>query len=213
MRLSILLTGVGGHGILTAASILGKASLKAGYNVLVSEVHGMAQRGGIVNCNVRIGDVYSPLIPKGGADVIISTEPIEALRQIDKANEKTLIITDVNPVIPPTIYFSEVSYPKVEKVLEELGRTCKLCAINAGELAKKAGNVLAKNVVLLGALSAFDVLPFDSKLLLETIAESLPYKDVNTRAFKLGEEEVRKKYKGINMRRSQTGKRDEIVLR
>ena len=200
MKVSILLTGVGGQGILTAASILGKASLKAGYNVLVSEVHGMAQRGGIVNCNVRIGDVYSPLIPKGGADVILSTEPMEALRQIDKASSKTMVITDINPVIPPTVHFSEIKYPNVKKILEEIEKTCKLHAIDASKLAKQAGNVVAKNVVLLGFLSALDVLPFDSNVLLETILESLPYKDINKRAFKLGEKEARERKNEVILR-------------
>lgn len=200
MKISILLTGVGGHGILTAALILGKASLKAGYNVLVSEVHGMAQRGGMVNCNVRIGDVYSPLIPKGGADVILSTEPVEALRQIDKARKETIVITDINPVIPPSIHFSQIKYPDIKKILEEIERICKLYAVDASKLAKQAGNILVKNVVLLGALSALEVLPFDSSILLQTILDTLQYKDINRRAFKLGEKEIRERKNEVILR-------------
>ena len=81
-KINVVLTGVGGQGVITAANILGKAAVKANVNVFVSEVHGMAQRGGTVNCTVRMGNVSGPLVPTGSADVIISTEPIEALRYI-----------------------------------------------------------------------------------------------------------------------------------
>ena len=81
-KINVVLTGVGGQGVITAANILGKAALKEKVNVFVSEVHGMAQRGGSVNCSVRMGEVSGPLVSSGTADVILSTEPIEAFRSI-----------------------------------------------------------------------------------------------------------------------------------
>lgn len=193
MKIDIVVTGVGGQGVLTIASLLGKAAVESNINVLVSEVHGMAQRGGIVKCDVRIGDVNSPLVARGSADFIISTEPLEALRQIDKANENTIVITDVNPVIPPSVIFEGIEYPPVKKILEEIEKNSKLYAIDATSLAIQAGDVISKNIVLLGALSAFNSLPFPHKILLKIIERDLPNKEINSKAFNLGREEIMKR--------------------
>jgi indolepyruvate ferredoxin oxidoreductase beta subunit len=185
-KLDIILTGVGGQGVITAATLLGKAAVSAGINVIVSEIHGMAQRGGVVNCTVRMGEVHSPLITRGSADVIVSSEPLEALRQLEKVNDRTIIIMDINPVVPPTA--AREDYPKVDAIIRELESRCKLIAIDALSLAERAGNKVVKNVVLLGALSALDILPFSHKVLLKTILEDLP--SVNKKAFELGREAV-----------------------
>jgi len=187
-KLNIVLTGVGGQGVITAATILGKTAVSAKVNVIVSEVHGMAQRGGVVDCTVRMGKVHSPLLTKGSADVIVSSEPLEALRQLEKANAKTIIITDINPVIPPTVAITGEKYPKVEDIINDLKSRCKTIPIDALSLAKKAGNAVTKNIVLLGALSALNILPFSKDILLKTIIANFPdeYKDINKRAFELG---------------------------
>ncbi|RLF42649.1 MAG: indolepyruvate ferredoxin oxidoreductase subunit beta [Thermoplasmata archaeon] len=190
MKVEIVLTGVGGQGVLTMASLLGRSAVRSGINVLVSEVHGMAQRGGSVKCTVRMGEINSPLIAKGSADCIVSTEPLEALREIEKANKDTVVLTDTNPVVPPSVVFEKVEYPDVDVILEEIRRNCKLYAIDANSLAKKAGDIISKNIVMLGALSALDILPFSHDTLLEEIRRSLPYKDINIRAFNLGREEI-----------------------
>jgi len=194
MKNNIIFTGVGGQGVITAANILGKAALKTKKNVYVSEVHGMAQRGGSVNCTVRIGDVYGPLVEKGTADAIVSTEPIEALRYIYYSNNKTKIITDINPVIPFTVSVGNEKYPSLEKVFNELNSIGQLYTINANEIAIKAGNILTKNIVLLGALAASGVLQFESDLLLSTILEFFPSKfsKMNSEAFKGGYESIKK---------------------
>ena len=194
MKNNIIFTGVGGQGVITAANILGKAALKTGKNVYVSEVHGMAQRGGSVNCTVRIGDVYGPLVEKGTADAIVSTEPIEALRYIHYSNIKTKIITDINPVIPFTVSVGTVKYPSLEIVFDELNKFGELYTINANEIAIKAGNILTKNIVLLGALAASNVLQLESDLLLSTILEFFPSKfsKINSKAFKGGYNSIKK---------------------
>jgi len=185
---SIVLTGVGGQGVITAANILGKATAKANINIYVSEVHGMAQRGGTVNCTARMGDVSGPLVATGTADVIVSTEPIEALRNIMYANKKTKVITDINPVVPFTVAVGGEEYPNLKDVFREIQSRAILYKIDALKIAKDSGDAITKNIVMLGALAATDVLPFKSDVLLETILENVPakYKDINKKAFEGG---------------------------
>ena len=187
-KTNIVLTGVGGQGVITAANILGKAALEAKVNVFVSEVHGMAQRGGSVNCSVRMGDVTGPLIASGTADVILSTEPIEALRYIHFSNKNTKIITDITPVVPFTVSVGMEEYPNIDDVFNELNKYGKLFKIDAVRLSKEAGALITKNIVMLGALAAVDVLPFKSEILLETILENIPakFKEMNKKAYESG---------------------------
>ena len=187
-KTSIVLTGVGGQGVITAANILGKAAVRAKTNVYVSEVHGMAQRGGAVNCTVRLGNVSGPLVAAATADVIVSLEPVEALRNIMYANKKTKIITDINPVVPFTVSVSGEKYPNLDDVYKEIQSRAILFKIDALKIAKDSGDAITKNIVMLGALAAADVLPFKSDVLLETILENIPvkYKDINKKAFDSG---------------------------
>lgn len=193
-KINIVLTGVGGQGVVTAANIIGKAAVRVGVNVFVSEVHGMAQRGGSVNCTVRLGDVSGPLVPNGSADAVLSMEPSEALRYIGYTNKKTKIITDIVPVIPFTVATGDEKYPELEKIFSELEKYGKLYKIDAVKLAKEAGALVTKNVVMLGALAGADVLPFKSDVLLETILENVPkkYIDINKKAFELGFKSIKK---------------------
>jgi len=187
-KINIVFTGVGGHGVITAANILGKAAVKAGMNVFVSEVHGMAQRGGSVNCTVRIGKVSGPMVANGTADAIVSTEPIEALRYINYSNKKTKIITDTTPVIPFTVSSGGERYPDIDKVFKELESYGELYKFDAVKIAKDAGALITKNIVMLGALAGSGVLPFDTKILLDTVLENVPakFKDINKKAFNDG---------------------------
>ncbi|RLI60388.1 MAG: indolepyruvate ferredoxin oxidoreductase subunit beta [Candidatus Asgardarchaeum californiense] len=187
-KTSIVLSGVGGQGVITAANILGKAALRAKINVFTSEIHGMAQRGGTVNCTVRIGNISGPLVHSGCADVILSLEPIEALRYISYSNKKTKIITDVNPVIPFTVAIGGEKYPNLDDVFKELQTHAELHKIDALKIAKESGAIITKNIVMLGALTATNILPFGSEILLETILDNVPlkYKDINKKAFEGG---------------------------
>jgi len=190
VKTSIVLTGVGGQGVITAATILGKAAVRAHIPVLASEVHGMAQRGGTVNCTVRMGDVSGPLVPNGGADVILSMEPSEALRYITYANKKTLVVTDINPVIPFTVAVGGEQYPNLEDIYNEIRSYAILYTLDALQLAKDAGAKITKNIVMLGALAATDVLPFSSDILCDTILDNVPekYQKINKTAFNLGKQ-------------------------
>jgi indolepyruvate ferredoxin oxidoreductase beta subunit len=193
-KTSVVLTGVGGEGVVTAANLLGKAAVKAKLNVFVSEIHGMAQRGGSVNCTVRIGNVFGPLIASGTADAILSSEPVETLRYIQYSNKNTKIITSITPIIPFTVSVGMEKYPDTSLVFKELSSYGELYKIDAVKIAQDAGSLVTKNIVLLGALAAFDILPFKSEILLETIIENVPpkYREMNKKAFEGGLKAIKK---------------------
>jgi indolepyruvate ferredoxin oxidoreductase beta subunit len=193
-KTNIVLTGVGGQGVITAANILGKAAVRAGVPVYVSEVHGMAQRGGSVNCTIRMGAVSGPLLAQGTADALVSTEPVEALRYIRYAHKKTKIITDITPVVPFTVAVGSDTYPKLEDVFAEITKYAELYTIDGLKIARTAGSSITKNIVMLGALAASGVLPFKTNILLDTILDSVPakYKEINKKAFEGGMHALKK---------------------
>jgi indolepyruvate ferredoxin oxidoreductase beta subunit len=186
----MVLAGVGGQGILLAAEILGTAAVKEGFDVRVSEVHGMAQRGGAVVSVVRIGEkVFSPLILEGEADVILGFEPIETLRNAKYASEKTVIMVGDERIPPPVLTLKGESYPKMDVILERLKVFSeKIVTIEASKLAYEAGSLMVQNVVMLGALAAAGKTPIKKENFMEALRELLPakYLNVNVKAFELG---------------------------
>ena len=144
---SVVLTGVGGQGILSIATVLGEAATASGLFLKQAEVHGMSQRGGDVQSNLRISSepIASDLIPKGGADVIISMEPMEALRYLPFLNKEGWIITSSAPFV------NIPNYPDMESIEAELARVKNVIAINIEQLAKDNGVPRSANVILLGA--------------------------------------------------------------
>jgi indolepyruvate ferredoxin oxidoreductase beta subunit len=193
-KTNIIIAGVGGHGILTAAKILGTSSVRAGKKVMISEIHGMAQRGGAVHCEIRIGDIYGASIADGSADAIVATEPVEALRYISKIKKGGIVIADVNPVIPFTVSCGKEKYPRLDDVYEEIESRCNLIKVDGLKIAKECGSSICKNMVMLGCLAATKILPFDEKILFETMKESIPekYKKMNESAFERGCQYVKK---------------------
>jgi indolepyruvate ferredoxin oxidoreductase beta subunit len=158
MTKQIMIVGVGGQGTLLASRILGNAVTDAGYDVKVSEVHGMSQRGGDVQSFMRISDrpIYSDLIAKGRADIILSVEPMEALRYLPYLREGGFVVTNSTPFI------NIPNYPEVEKVMSTLKSLPHQVIIDADTIAKEsAGNVRASNFVMLGAASPFIEIPFE----------------------------------------------------
>ncbi len=190
---NIVITGVGGQGILTAANLLGWAALRAGYKVRVGEVHGMSQRFGSVIAYVRFGeDVYGAMVPEGKADVVLSFEPVEALRYINYLKKGGLVFTNARPIPPVQVSMGLATYPTLEemrKIIEEdFGG--KFMAFDAEELALKAGNIVTTNVVLIGALTQTPGFPLSAEHVREVIKVSVPPKtiEVNMKAFDLGVE-------------------------
>jgi indolepyruvate ferredoxin oxidoreductase beta subunit len=198
---NIVLAGVGGQGTLLAAEALGAASIKDELNVRVSEIHGMAQRGGAVVSTVRIGeDALSSTVLDGQADVILGFEPFETLRNLKYASEKTLVMMSTERIPPTELAAKNVKYPSIEKLVEKVQIfTSRVVIVEAPQLAKKAGSGLAQNVVLLGVLAGTGVLPVKTESLKEAIRELVPAKHVemNLRAFELGLESVKTKKKKV----------------
>ncbi len=193
MKKRLIFAGVGGQGVLTEANILAKAFLMNDVKAITSEIHGMAQRGGSVVCTVCAGNVYSPLIADGGADVIVSMEPLEAIRHIEKLNGDGTIITDINPVIPPNVSLGQSEYPDLVVVFNELSSRGKLVKIDALDIAKKAGNAITKNIVMLGALAGMELLSIGKENILQAVKDNVPEKYIamNERAFNMGYEAVK----------------------
>ena len=193
---NIVITGVGGQGVLTASQILGWAALRAGYKVRVGEVHGMSQRFGSVIANVRFGeDVYGAMVPEGKADVIMAFEPVEALRYINYLKEGGLVIANSKPILPVQVSMGLVKYPSMEEIrnIIENEFKAKLIAFNAEELAIKAGHAITTNTVLIGALTQTPEFPLSAEHVKEVIRLSVPPKavEVNMKAFDLGVQAAR----------------------
>ncbi|MGQ9529900.1 MAG: indolepyruvate ferredoxin oxidoreductase subunit beta [Candidatus Bathycorpusculaceae bacterium] len=193
---NMVLAGVGGQGILLAAEILGTAALKEGLNVRVSEIHGMAQRGGAVVSNVRIGEkVFAPTVLEGQADVLLGFELFETLRNLKFASEKTLIIMSEERIPPIELTAKMEKYPSLKEIEEKIRHfTRKIIIVDAPNLAKKAGSPLTQNMVLLGALTATNKTPIKTESLMDALKELVPakYLEINIKAFRLGYEYVRK---------------------
>lgn len=185
--LNVIISGVGGQGILTASELLAKVAMEAGLDAKKSEVHGMSQRGGSVVSHVRLGPkVYSPLVEKGSCDVILSFEKSEALRWIHYLKPKAKVIINDLEIIPVTVSLKLDIYPKdVEKIIKERAGA-DVFLVPATELAKEAGDARTANTVLLGALSLF--LPFEVNIWEKVISENVKKDtiEVNLKAFHLG---------------------------
>lgn len=194
---NIVLAGVGGQGTLLAAEIIGAAAVSNGLNVRVSEIHGMAQRGGAVVSNVRIGDaVFAATVLEGQADVLLGFEPLETVRNLKCASEKTLVIMSSEAVPTTELAAKGLKYPSIEEVLAKVHLfTRRTIVVEAGELAEKAGSRLAQNSVLLGALAAVEEFPVKAESILAALRELVPKRhvEVNVMAFQLGLECVKKR--------------------
>jgi len=193
---NVVLSGVGGQGTLLAAEVLGTAAIREGLNVRVSEIHGMAQRGGAVVSTVRTGEkVQAPTILEGQADVLIGFEPIETVRSLRFASEKTVVLMSNKRISPSELAAKKMAYPDMKDIVEKIHRfTRKLIIVETEKLAKEAGSTITENIVLLGALAATEKLPVKSESLKEAIRELVPPKhmDMNVKAFKLGYKYVKK---------------------
>lgn len=186
-RTNILIVGVGGQGTLLASVLLGNLGLMNGYDVKLSEVHGMAQRGGSVVTHVKISEdtVNSPLIEKGDADVIIAFEELEAYRWLPYLRKGGTVYVNTQQIMPMPVIMGKAKYP--ENIMETLEKdTGSLKAIDALSMAEECGTVKAVNVVLLGAAS--NDLPFDEDAWIKVIEENVKPKfvELNKRAFYMG---------------------------
>ncbi len=186
---------MGGQGVLLASAVLGSAALEEGKEVVMSELHGMAQRGGSVVATVRIGEgVLSPLIPSGGANLLLGFEPAESLRAIQCASKSTSIVVNVHPIVPIQVSLGLEAYPPVERILEEFARLSDLLyPIDALSVARESGSEMAVNSVLLGAVCAVKAFPLSKDTVQEELIRRVPRqsRNINETAFSLGHEKIR----------------------
>ena len=185
MKKDIILSGVGGQGILSIAAVIGEAALKEGLYMKQSEVHGMSQRGGDVQSNLRISDkpVASDLIPLGQADLIISLEPMESLRYLPYLKKDGWIVTNSQPFI------NIPNYPDPDKVIEEINKLPNKVILDVETVAKELGSIRAANMVMLGAATPF--LDIDYNKIADGIRSVFARKsdeiiDLNLKALKAG---------------------------
>ncbi len=187
--MKILFSGVGGQGTLLASRLMGEAAMAAGMDVRVSEVHGMAQRGGVVESTVMLGGLKSPIISTGEADMLVSFEPLETIRALNRCSRNTSIVTNIRPITPITVKLGQAEYPDVDQWIAFIKSNYRrVCAVDADELARQAGTAKAVNVVLLGVLIGLGELPVTAQMMKETIRGKVKPKfvDANLNAFELG---------------------------
>jgi indolepyruvate ferredoxin oxidoreductase beta subunit len=190
----LIIVAVGGQGNLLASKVLGEAACRQGIPVRMSEIHGMAQRGGVVESAMIFGDAKSSIISDGEADIMVGFEPLEALRAIKKCNSKSTVITNTSPLPPFTAAIGKGVYPDMESIENMIRqRVGRLITLDANALAQEAGSELSVNIVLLGALIAADVLPVTADSVRDAIKETTKksFAEINLKAFELGRTSVK----------------------
>jgi indolepyruvate ferredoxin oxidoreductase beta subunit len=185
----LIIVAVGGQGNLLASRVIGEAALMADVPVRMSEIHGMAQRGGVVESSIVFGDAQSTIISDGEADVLVGFEPSETLRALNKCHSSTVVISNLARLSPFTVTVGRGIYPDLD-VLQALirAKTSKLIAFNAESLAREAGNILSVNMVLLGALIQTGRVPLSPETVKNAIRTKTKktFVETNLKAFDLG---------------------------
>jgi indolepyruvate ferredoxin oxidoreductase beta subunit len=185
----LILVAVGGQGNLLSSKVIGESALLADIPVRMSEIHGMAQRGGVVESSIVFGDAKSTIISDGEADVLVGFEPSETLRALNKCNPSTVVISNLAPMSPFTVTVGSGVYPDLNKIQSLIrAKTAKLIAFNAEVQAREAGNVLSVNMVLLGALIQTGKIPLSKETVKEAIKTitKKAFVESNLKAFELG---------------------------
>ena len=190
----IVFVGVGGQGNLLITRLLGEAALAQGVPALVSEIHGMAQRGGIVESAVVMGDINSPIVARGEADILIGFEPMETLRAIGKVRPNGLVLTNTAPLPPFTVSIGQGTYPDLEATLDMLkAKVQQVVSFDAKARALEVGSLQSLNMVLLGGLIGLQELPIDPEAMKATLKANTrqSFLEANLRAFDSGLEQTR----------------------
>jgi indolepyruvate ferredoxin oxidoreductase beta subunit len=185
----LIIVAVGGQGNLLSSRVLGEAACRLDVPVRMSEIHGMAQRGGVVESAMIFGDAQSTIISDGEADLFLAFEPLEALRALNRCNADTTVITNTSPLPPFTAAIGKGVYPDLETITQLIkSKVGRLITLDANALAKEAGNELSVNIVLLGALIKTGVLPVTADSVRDAIRETTKaaFVETNLKAFELG---------------------------
>lgn len=185
----LFFTGVGGQGTLLATRLVGEAALAEGLPAFMSEIHGMAQRGGVVESSVVVGRIHAPIVGEGQADVLVAFEPLEALRALNRCHAHTKAVVNTSPIVPFTVAAGQGTYPNLADVLKTLKeKLAGVVALDAEALAHEAGSVRAANMVVMGAVAAMEVLPIGKSTWDACLKKLFPPKlyDLNQKAFDAG---------------------------
>ncbi len=195
-EINIIICGTGGQGVVLLSELLGTAAVRGGVAVKGSEVLGMAQRGGSVFSNLRLGgDVIAPMTPEGKCDVLIAVEPSEALRNIQYLAKNSVVVLNTTTVLPYTVYLGSSGYPESEAIINGLRKvTDRVITLDASGMAQQAGSLQAANVVMLGALFGTGLMPIKDETAKEAILSRFKAKvgEINIKAFDLGYEAAQK---------------------
>jgi indolepyruvate ferredoxin oxidoreductase beta subunit len=195
-EINIIICGVGGQGVVLVSELLGNAAVRGNVAVKGSEVLGMAQRGGSVFSNLRLGgDIIAAMTPEGKCDVLIAVEPSEALRNIQYLAKNSVVVLNTTTVMPYTVYLGQSGYPTPEQIIGKLKKvTDRIITLDASGLAKQSGSLQAANVVMLGALFGTGLMPVKEETAKEAILARFKAKvgEINIKAFDLGYEYVKK---------------------
>lgn len=186
---SIYISGVGGQGIIKTSVIIGEAAMLEGYDVVMSEIHGMSQRGGSVSTELKIGNFKSSIVEENKADLILAFEPIEVLRGLDKANKDTTLIFNTFPIVPSTLTQTGETYPDIDDIIKNLKDNFdSVYPVEGNGLAKDAGSILSLNMVLLGACVANDSFPLSKETVETAMKHNLAPKfhEMNLKAIENG---------------------------
>jgi len=187
---NVLITGVGGQGVILMSELLGKAAVRDDLKVRGSEVLGMAVRGGSVSSTIRIGsEVYGPLIPTGKCHLLIGMEPAEALRHIACLSPSSLVVLNLRKIVPFTVLLGKSKYPSLDEIMEKLSTvSSQVIRLDAAQLAEEAGSPITANMVMLGAAFGTGQIPIKLETLKAVLQAHFPTKlaPVNIKAFDLG---------------------------
>jgi len=193
---NIIITGVGGQGNVLASQILGHMLVQQGYRITIGETYGASQRGGSVMSHIRVSQEtqYSPLIPEGKCDLVVGLEPVEAMRVLAQyGNPGVMLLINTRPIYPIDVIAGNTTYPELSFVLEKIqGLSRRVWTLNATDIGLELGDPIFSNIVMLGALSALDLLPLSREKFQNTIQELLPSQKLplNMTAFDKGQEAV-----------------------
>ncbi|MCL1864566.1 MAG: indolepyruvate oxidoreductase subunit beta [Spirochaetes bacterium] len=189
---NVIFAGVGGQGVILASKVLMETARKKGYDIKESEVHGMAQRGGSVDCHIRFGkETFSPLIPRGGADFVICLELLESMRKLEYLHKDSVLIVNKEQINPAPVEIGAMEYPSdIEAWLKK--NFASTITVDTTDVLKDVGTKKALNIVMIGCLSKF--LEFEEKDWIESIKTLINEKflEQNLKAFQLGRELIKK---------------------
>ena len=199
-ELNIIICGVGGQGVVLMSELLGNAAVRDDIEVKGSEVLGMAQRGGSVFSNIRLGsEAYAPMTPEGECDVLVAMEPSEALRNINYLSKSSLVVLNSREVRPFTVFLGQSGYPSLEAILAKLNQIVgRVVTLDAALIAEEAGSLQSANMVMLGALFGTGLMPIKTETVQAVIQARFPAKaaGVNIKAFEMGYQEVQQALEG-----------------